>query len=144
MEREGRESNILDNKMNIILTLPSHKLLPTSCQMCNVNIKYEKVYAMLCNVSTRIRTRSISCYYYFSFDHAKLQLELEIMSVLSINYQVCLAHEILLLNSSAFLMTTFHFELHYKGRFEERINKGHREVFSISFLPPSPFPPYKE
>ena len=55
-----------------------------------------------------------------SFDHAKLQLELEIMSVLSINYQVCLAHEILLLNSSAFLMTTFHYELHYKGRFEEK------------------------
>ena len=33
--------------MNIILTLPSHNLLSTTgCQMCKVNVKYEKVYAM--------------------------------------------------------------------------------------------------
>ena len=49
--------------------MSAYNLVPTSCHMCKVNIKYGKVYAMyvMFNVSTRIWTRSISCYGYFFF-----------------------------------------------------------------------------
>ena len=61
---------------------------------------------MQCNVSTRIWTRSISCYYYFSLDHIMQNYSLNLKLC---QYQVSLVYEFLLVNSSAFLMTTFHY-----------------------------------